>query len=231
MELTGRPGGLVAGIRSNPAWRLAARDFRRHPSCSSRRSARSRIVPEWRPRMESIPTWFATTSLGSGPGQSRDIATSVAGMFQIETPAAHVLISQPPARSFSSRARAGRQRSVRMTTAARGLTAGLPKTTLTRIMTRGSCHTTRIGSYQANNGSTVESCKVPHSSRCTRNMAFPVGNPFLPCSVGEEGRVTNAGWRSAARDRLAGEYAGTEIWRRFQHFCSAMISNEWHDFD
>ena len=23
----------------------------------------------------------------------------------------------------------------------------------------------------------------------------------------------------------------TGIWRRFQHFCSAMISNEWHDFD
>lgn len=54
--------------------------------------------------------------------------------------------------------------------------------------------------------------------------------PLLPCSVGEE-RVSNAGWRSLARDRLAGEYAGTEIWRRFQHFCSAMISNEWHDFD
>ena len=60
---------------------------------------------------------------------------------------------------------------------------------------------------------------------------FSDWQPLLPCSVGEEGRVSNAGWRSAARDRLAGEYAGTEIWRRFQHFCSAMISNEWHDFD
>ena len=37
-------------------------------------------------------------------------------------------------------------------------------------------------------------------------------------------------WR-ATRARLSEAYSGTEIWKRFQHYCRAMSANELHDYD
>ena len=37
-------------------------------------------------------------------------------------------------------------------------------------------------------------------------------------------------WR-ATRARLSEVYSGTEIWKRFQHYCRAMSANELHDYD
>ena len=54
---------------------------------------------------------------------------------------------------------------------------------------------------------------------------------FLPVPDSDEEQGASTDWRSVARDRLVTAYAGTEIWKRFQHYCSAMASNELHDFD
>jgi hypothetical protein len=35
----------------------------------------------------------------------------------------------------------------------------------------------------------------------------------------------------AGRARLSDAYSGTEIWKRFLHYCRAMSSNELHDYD
>ena len=37
--------------------------------------------------------------------------------------------------------------------------------------------------------------------------------------------------RAAARSRFTTAYAGTEVWKRFQHFCEAVYREEIHDFD